>query len=159
MGIQIIITGNDAAEVRNAMSGFFVNGSVGGDPVVGEAQANGAAAAPKRVGRPKKEAAPEPQQEEPTGEAEVDNADEAAQAEAEKQTRALTVDDVRAEMNEYVKKYGLENCQIDVAWVFNKRFGDKVNKATDIPPAMFATIVQDIRDMTAKNPFKREALN
>jgi outer membrane biosynthesis protein TonB len=173
MPIQIIITGNDAQEAMSHMASFIGMRGLSDqynldqrqvDKTVSEQQALGAvtteAVKPKPVGRPKKEAKPEPQKEEPAEQAAADDADEAQQAEVEKQAQpGATADDVRAAMNEYVKKFGLDNCTTDVAWIFNKRFGGKVNKVTEIPANMLATIVGDIRDMTAKNPFEREAAN
>jgi hypothetical protein len=164
MPIQIIITGNDAQEAMSHMASFIGMRGLQDTPAIPAEEnrqaGNGASTAgvdaPKRRGgRPKKEPAPEQEAEQLTdiGIDAEDDADEQQQQEE----AAATVDDVRAALNDvYVKRYGMEATQKDILKLYSMRFPDgSVTKASDIPEGMHAQVIEDIREMAAKNPFKR----
>ena len=106
----------------------------------------------KRAGRPKKEAAAEPEQQTATDVAAQDDADE-----VQDMTDTATVDDVRAALNDiYVKRYGMEATQKDILKLYSMRFPDgSVTKASEIPAGMHGQVIEDIKEMAQKNPFKR----
>ena len=161
MPIQVIITGNDANEAMQHMASFIgmrglqpgeEHRQVDGNGAIGEVAAE---AAPKksRAGRPKKEPEPEVEQQTAADTAAQDDADEAVQG----QPVAATVDDVRAALNDiYVKRYGMEATQKDILKLYSMRFPDgSVTKASDIPEEMCGQVIEDIKEMATKNPFKR----
>jgi hypothetical protein len=166
MPIQVIITGNDANEIMSHVASFIgLRGLQNqaqepitaqlqqGNGTIGEAAATTTEAPPKkRAGRPKKEAAPEPEQETEVETAAQDDADEQQVA-----STPATVDDVRAVLTDaYVKRYGMEATQKDILKLYAMRFPDgSVTKASDIPDGMHAQVIEDIEEMAAKNPFKR----
>lgn len=166
MTIQVIITGNSAAEVQHVMAGFLAatpaqiealpaaastepepNGAVGGETHE---------APKKRVRSTKPKAEPEPEKEVET-EAETAAADDADEVEV---ATEATADDVRAALTEfYLEKYGREATQADILKLYKMRFPDgSVTKVSDIPDGMHGQVVADIQEMSTKNPFKRKPL-
>ena len=122
------------------------NGSAG---TVGEA-----AAAPKTRGRkPKAETQEAPAEQTAAVEEEVDflHGDE------EQQPAAATGDDVRKALKEfYLDKYGTEATQADVLKLYKLIFKDGgVTKVSEIPEGREQDVIDGIKEMGAKNPFKR----
>lgn len=91
---------------------------------------------------------------------EQDAADEAAETAATRKADA-TLDDVRGALGDYVAKFGMAAAQEDGPKVLKLLFGDGVAKISTIPEGAdnFARAVAGVREMTEKNPFKREAVN
>jgi len=166
MPIQIIVTGNDAAELRDQMVGFLTMpiGPKVEQIAEPESVGNGAAteevaAAPKRgKGRPKKTTEERPEQDAAAADAET-------QAEVADETQAEDIeaarDRVRDALNKhYVDKYGMDFTIPDVLAMYKLRFTDgSVAKVSDIPPGMHDQVIADIKDMSSKNPFKRKRID
>lgn len=90
-----------------------------------------------------------------------DAADEAAETAAEQTDAgpALTLDDIRKATSPYSTKYGMEALQADLPKVLALVCGDDVKKVSQVPDdqAKIKKVIAGIAEMTAKNPFKRDA--
>lgn len=88
-----------------------------------------------------------------------DAADEKAEADAVKEASGnkLTLDDVRAALGDYVKKFGMPAAQEDGPKVITLMFGEGKVKVSDIPDdqAALEKAVAGVREMIAKNPYSR----
>lgn len=137
--------------------------ATGATPPAPEAKAETAETSKPR-GRLKK--AEEPKQSIQTGDERVgpeDSAEDQAQDEedetADKEsTDKFTHEDVRDALGVYVKTYGMPAAQEDGAKVLVMLFGEGKLKVSDIPDEQDALkkAVDGIKEMTQKNPFKRE---
>lgn len=179
MPIQIIITGNDAPEVMSHLASFIGLRGINDLPAPqGEEyrqapqEGNGAAAeaaeaeapapAKKKPGRPPKQKTLEERQavqDDIEGKAEVQ-----AEIEAEAPEEADIEKDrdrVRAALNtHYVDVYGMDATIPDVLALYKMRFPDgSVTKVSDIPLGMHDTVIQDIKDMSRTNHFKRKRVD
>jgi hypothetical protein len=183
MPIQIIITGNTAQEAMVSMADFIGMRGMGDVPIPppyeGPAtvntqapEGNGAAveaveveAEPAPVkrsrGRPKTKSAlpeerPEPDPVEVEVEAEQEIADEVNEPDIESDR-----DRVRAALNtHYVDVYGMDATVPDVLAMYKLRFPDgSVTRVSDIPAGMLETVIQDIKDMSRTNHFKRKRID
>lgn len=69
----------------------------------------------------------------------------------------LTLDDVRNALGEYVKVYGMAAAQEDGTKVLKMLFGEAVSNMSGIPATQEALrkTIDGVREMTAKNPYKR----
>lgn len=170
MPIQIIVTGNDATEVRDHLLGFLINREAPKVEHIAEENhqaqpGNGAAGgethdAPKRTrGRPSK---PKPEESPAQDQA---AADAETQAEVADETQAEDIeaarDRVRDALNTYyVDMYGMDFTIPDVLAMYKMRFTDgSVTKVSDIPAGMHDTVIQDIKDMSKTNHFKRKRID
>ena len=173
MPIQIIITGNDPAEVRGHMHGFLtmpigpkveqIDTAASAEP---ERVSNGAAdpqaaeqMTPKpRKGRPKKTTEEAPAQE-AAGDDDETQTEVADEAQAEDMEAAR--DRVRAVLNEhYVDKYGMDFTIPDILWMYKERFPDgSGTKVSDIPEGMHDPVIQDIIEMSKVNYHKRKRID
>jgi len=118
-------------------------------PAVDETEAP--AEPPKRArGRPKSKPAEEPR-------AEVEQEQEQPDVEDIEAAR----DRVRAALNtHYVDIYGMDATIPDVLAMYKLRFPDgSVAKVSDIPEGMHDTVIQDIKDMSRTNHFKRKRID
>ena len=169
----------DAPAVDEAQARYAPEAELPAEAQAAKAETKPAEAeAPKparRARAPKDEpkAAPAPAAEPPaisTGEARVgpqdppevqeqDAADEAAETAATRKAPA-TADDVRAALGDYVTKFGMAAAQEDGQQVLRRLFGEGIAKISEIPAGAenFAKAVAGMKEMTAKNPFKREAV-
>lgn len=90
-----------------------------------------------------------------------DAADEKAETEATKAAsgKKLTHDDARGALGKYVNRFGMEAALEDGPKVLNLLFGESVSKVSAIPDDQesLAKAVAGIDEMTAKNPYKRQA--
>jgi hypothetical protein len=161
MPVQVIINAVDPNDAMQQMASFLgMRGlqNQAQEPITAQLQGNGASGeaavdtAPKKRGRKPKEQAQEPEQQTAADVAAQDDADE-----VQDMTDAATVDDVRAALNDiYVKRYGMEATQKDILKLYSMRFPDgSVTKASEIPAGMYGQVIEDIKEMAAKNPFKR----
>ena len=92
-----------------------------------------------------------------------DEADEQAETATEKAApdRPKTHDDVRAELGEYVKAFGMPAAQEDGPKLLELAFpGKTIGKISDIPDTQkdLQCAIDGFREMRTKNPFKREAV-
>lgn len=91
-----------------------------------------------------------------------DAADEAAEAEKVKAAAGgkLTHDDVRAALKGYVTAFGMQAAMEDGPKVITLVVGEGKVKVSDVPDDqdVLAKVIAGIEEMTAKNPFKRDAV-
>ena len=91
-----------------------------------------------------------------------DAADEAAEAEKVKAAAGgkLTHDDVRSALKGYVTAFGMQAAMEDGPKVITLVVGEGKVKVSDIPDDqdVLAKVIAGIEEMTAKNPFKRDAV-
>jgi hypothetical protein len=173
MPIQIIFTSNSALEAMTTMADFIgMRGLADLPPLTSEEnrqvvqQGNGAVEAaeaepttPKRSrGRPPKAKEEQPAEQAAPADAETqaEAADEAPTGDIEKDR-----DRVRDALNKYyVDVYGMDATIPDVLAMYKMRFTDgSVAKVSDIPPGMHDTVIQDIKDMSKTNHFKRKRID
>lgn len=147
----------------NASETASLLGPVQAPPVVDAAVSVPTTAAlpnePPKKGRKKAEAAPAATEQAPAPAPEAaaqDVRDEAPAAPA----ADATIDDVRAALGVYVKKFGLPAAQADGPKLLGELFGEGCKKVSDIPntPAAYAKAVAAVNEMVEKNPNKREAV-
>ena len=128
-------------------------------PAVSDVSADAGTAEPEKPkrGRPKKEAAPVAEPAAPAPEeAAQDAADEAAEAAAAAPEPApeaaptYTRDDVRQELGNYAKAYGMEFAMSDGPQIIG------ATNASALPEERIGKAVEDLRAAISANPFKRE---
>ena len=166
MTIQLIVTGESAADLKAQLAGFLPSPpptalqSVAGNGAVTQEEPAKAAAPAKRRTAPKKEPEPEQEKETATETAAADDIDEDLDIGRKNKPTEATPDDVRAALTEfYLEKYGRENTQKDILKLYKIIFPDgSVTKVSDIPPGKHADVIEGIKEMAAKNPFERKAL-
>lgn len=86
-----------------------------------------------------------------------DEADEKAESDAARDPeKPLTLDDVRSALGEYVRVYGMAAAQEDGPKVITLVCGEGKVKVSDVPDDKVAAVVSGVKEMSEKNPFKRE---
>lgn len=150
-----------------AALGFYEHRLAGADPsATGPAPSNPV----ERVIAKKKgstKPAEEPKQSIQSGEERVgpeDTAEETAQDDADEEadktdSEKVTHDGIRAALGEYMQKFGMPAAQEDGPKVIGLALGDKAKtKVSDIPDdqAALKKVLDGVREMITKNPFKRE---
>lgn len=128
-------------------------------PAVSDPSADAGAAEPEKPkrGRPKKDAPPVAEPAAPAAEeAAQDAADEAAEAAAAapepvaEAAPAYTRDDVRQELGNYAKAYGMEFAMSDGPQIIG------ATNASALPEDRIGKAVEDLRAAISANPYKRE---
>jgi hypothetical protein len=86
-----------------------------------------------------------------------DEADEKAESDAARDpAKPVTLDDVRSALGEYVRLYGMAAAQEDGPKVITLVCGEGKIKVSDIADDKIAAVVSGVKEMSDKNPFKRE---
>lgn len=86
-----------------------------------------------------------------------DEADEKAESDAARDPeKPVTLDDVRSALGEYVRIYGMAAAQEDGPKVITLVCGEGKVKVSDVPDDKVAAVVSGVKEMSEKNPFKRE---
>jgi hypothetical protein len=162
MPINISISAADVDEVRHALRQLLGDDQPApatlaaaiADAVevaeIADAPAPTPTPAKRKAGRPPKGArAVEPEAEDEI-EQEIADEPEAMGLEQARET-------VRDALNGYVKMFGMDATQVDILKLYDIVFPDgSVTKVSDIPEGLHAKVVDGIKEMAAKNPFKRK---